>query len=549
MSGAGGSQRGRSTRRPRTRTRPNTLVPRPIHALSLLLALPFVLALGTGCEGDGGGRGLVIRSALTVEGCTPIPALSPFPSGLAVLSEATGLATLVQLQPNAVVVFDLDADPDRPRIVATREIGLDSDGDGVDDAQAIEPLLGFPLYPLPGAIQAVDDALALVSTSNYEQLLFVDPTTGLPVELEIDVPAAIPPERFPLLPAPGTRARRTGLSTLACVFPPDPFLSDGQPIGPDSRCDPTDPGFLTTLTAGSVVAGGRLFVATSNLFRGGRFFPGTLLVFDWIRGPGGGTLRPAVDTPFLHTSGYNPTGLARIVTPGGREHALATISGAIGSGSGASNVLSEAFVDVIDPSIPRIVATIPLGFAGPSFDAPAVDPSARIAWLGASSARQAYAVDLRVLDDDALYVGSGPPVVLDGSTLGFGDARVFTADRPLALPRRTDGRASTDCEGLTDVGVNASGTTLFASDFCDGTLTRIALDLTGNPPVPWPRDRFQTVAQTNAFAPNDAVGEVRAPSRIEARPGIPGVDYTTPDVLVVVGQPDGQLCGVRIESL
>ena len=110
-------------------------------------------------------------------------------------------------------------------------------------------------------------------------------------------------------------------------------------------------------------------------------------------------------------------------------------------------------------------------------------------------------------------------------------------------------RASTACDGFTDVGINASGTILLASDFCDGTLTQFALDLSGDPPVPWPRDRFQAVAQTNPFAPNDAVGERRAPSLVEARPGIPGVDYTTPDVLVVVGQPDGQLCGVRIESL
>jgi hypothetical protein len=515
-----------------------------------LLILLVALAGIAGCEGDGGGSGsgLVIRSSPTVQGCTPIPALSPFPSGLAVLSEATGLAVLAQLQPNALVVFDLDADPDRPRIVATEEIGLDSDGDGQDDAATITPILGFPLYPVPGGIAAVDDTLALLSTSNYEQLLAVDPRSGARVALEIEVPAAIPPERFPLLPTPGNSATRFGLSTLACVFPPDPVDSDGNPIGADARCDAGRPGFLTNLTAGHAVAGGRLFVATSNLIRSGRFLPGTVLVFDWIPGPGGLVVRPAVDTPFLYTSGYNPTGLVRIVTPEGRELVLVVVTGAIGTGSGASNIATEAFVDVIDPSVPRVVATIPLGLAGPAFEAPAVDPGGRIAWLGASSDRQAYAVDLRVLDTPALYAGSGPPVMLDGLTIGFDDARVFTADFPLELPRRTDGRASTACEGLTDVSVDAAGASVLASDFCDGTLTRIAQDLSGAPPPPWPRDRFQVIAQTNAFAPNDAVGEVRAPSRVVARPGVPGVDYTTADVWVVVGQPDGQLCGVRIDS-
>ncbi|MBB84864.1 MAG: hypothetical protein CL931_13735 [Deltaproteobacteria bacterium] len=515
--------------------------------VAALFALP--LAFATACEGDGGGRGLVISTSITADSCTPIPALSPFPSGLTILSEATGLATVIQLQPDAVVVFDLDADPTRPRIVAVEEIGLDSDGDGLDDADTIEPILGFPLYAYPGSIQAVDDTLALVTTSNYEQVLVVDPTTGLPIEVEIEVPAAIPPERFPLLPPPGASARRTGISTLACVFPPDPVLSNGQPLVVEPVCSATDPSFLTTFTSATAVSSGRLFVTTSNLFRSSRFFPGSLLVFDWIRTPGGATVRPSVDAPFLFTSGYNATGLTPFTTSGGRELVLVTVTGAIGTGSGASNVLTDAFVDVIDPAVPRIVATIPLGLAGPSFEVASVDPAGRIAWLGASSARQAYAVDLRPLDDPVLYAGSGPPVILDGLTVGFDDARVFTADFPLELPGRSDGRSSGDCEGFTDVGINSSGTTLFASDFCDGTLTQFALDLSGTPPVPWPRDRFVPTEQSNPFAPNDAVGEVRAPTSIEARPGVPGVDYATADLLVIVGQPDGQLCGVRAESL
>lgn len=511
---------------------------------------PLLAALALGCEGDGsgGGDGLVIRSDLTVEGCTPIPALSPFPSGLDLLSQQSGLATLVQLQPNAIVVFDLDQDPDRPRIVSVAALGLDSDGDGQDDADAIQPILGFPLYPLPGEIQAQDDALALLSTSNYEQVVAVDPVTGALVELEVDVPAAVPEDRYPLLPEPGARARRTGISTLACVVPPEPVDSSGRAIAIDPRCDPDEPAFLTTLTAGKAVAGDRLFVATSNLFRGTRFFPGTVLVYEWDRGPGGLVVRPSVDTPFLFTTGFNPTGLVRVVTPGGRELVLVTVTGAIATGSGSSNVLTEGAIDVIDPSGPRIVATIPLGLAGPSFDAPAVDPGGRTAWLGATSEREVYAVDLRPLDDPALYTQGGAPVILDGLTLGFDDARIFTADHPLELPRRNDGRASGSCEGFTDVTTNSAGTAVFASDFCDGTLTRIELALDGQAPMPYPRDRFQVVAQSNAFAPNDAVGEARAPSLVAARPGIPGVDYTTPDVLVVVGQPDGQLCGVRIES-
>jgi hypothetical protein len=33
-----------------------------------------------------------------------------------------------------------------------------------------------------------------------------------------------------------------------------------------------------------------------------------------------------------------------------------------------------------------------------------------------------------------------------------------------------------------------------------------------------------------------------------ARPGVPGIDYVSADVVALVGQPDGQICGIRIES-
>ncbi|MBY0400710.1 hypothetical protein K2X89_10470, partial [Myxococcota bacterium] len=259
-------------------------------------------------------------------------------------------------------------------------------------------------------------------------------------------------------------------------------------------------------------------------------------------------VRPSTVAPVLFTSGFNPTGLASFRTLGGRELVLVVVTGAIGQGSGPSNILTEAFVDVIDPSIPAIVATIPLGFAGPGFDPPAIDPSGRIAWLGASSSRQLYAIDLRTLDDPRLFEGPPERVVLDGLSLTGLDARIFTGDRPFVLPPRSDGRASSVCEGNTNVTINASGSEAFASDFCDGTITRIGLDLAAASPVPYPAAQFRVLAQRDAFAPNGAVGELGAPIQLLARPGIPGVDYSSPDVLVALAQPDAQLCGVRIES-
>lgn len=517
------------------------LLGRARPALGATIAVP--LALACSGQGDDGG-GLVIRNDPIAANCTP--AAGSFPSGLAVLSEATARATLVQFSPPGLVVYGIDAE--RPVPFSFVNIGTDSDGDGRDDAAAIEPILGFPLAPVMGGIHARSDSLAFVRTTNYEQVLVADPSTGVAVEIGIDVPAAIPPTRFPLLPAPGSAARRTAVSTLACVYPDTTVDSSGAAIGTEPACGPNGPSFLTTFTSGATLAGGRLLVASSNLRSGVRFRPGTVLVYDWQEGPGGITVHPSVDAPLLYTTGFNPTGIVGFRTPGGRELALVTVTGVIGADSGAGNVLSDGAIDVIDPSVPRIAATIPLARAGPSFDAPAIDPSGRVAWLGASSQRQLYAVDLRALDDPALYVGVGPPVILDGATLGFPDARIFDGDHPLELPARGDGRASATCEGFTHVAINAAASEAFATDFCDGTFSRVRFDLAGAPPVPYSRDRFQIAGQSTPFAPNDAIGELRAPGALAVRQGIPGVDFTTPEVLVLAGQPDAQLCALRVET-
>jgi len=498
------------------------------------------------CEGQGGSDGLVVRNDITVENCTPPPTLSAFPAGLALLSESVEGAVLAQSDPNAVVVYDLAGE--RPATRSAHTLGIDSDGDLRDDASTIRPILGFALYPVMGEIQALDDSVALASTSNYEQVLAFDPTTALPIEMGISTPTSLSEIAYPLLPAPGSRAVRTGLSTLACVFPTDAVDSRGSPVAVEPRCGASRPSFLTNLTAGKAKAAGRLFVATSNLTPGNRFMPGTVLVFDWIESAGTIEVQPSEATPILYTSGFNATGLSRFRTVEGRELVLVTITGAIGAGTGPSNVLTESFVDVIDPSVPRIVATIPLGFAGPSFDAPAIDPTGRIAWLGASSSRQLYAVDLRPLDDPRLFEPDQPRLILDGQSIGGLDARIFTADRPFSLPPRSDGRSSAGCEGNTDVVINATGTEVFASDFCDGTITRVQLSLDDEPTIPFPPSRFRVLAQQNSFAPNDVVGELRAPLMLASRSGVPGVDYTSPDVLALVGQPEGQLCAIRIES-
>ena len=262
------------------------------------------------------------------------------------------------------------------------------------------------------------------------------------------------------------------------------------------------------------------------------------------------TEQAAVIAPALFTTGFNPTAATPYVTPSGRELVLVTVTGAIGAGSGPGNLRTAAAIDAIDAESLRVVASIPLGVAGPSFDALAIDPPGRAALLGASSQRHLYAVDLAPLDDPRLYEGSGVPVLLDGLTPGFPDARIFHADRPLELPDRSDGPSPAQCDGLSHVAINGAGTAAFATEHCDGTFTRIFIDLAGSPPVPVPAERFQVFLQENLWAPLTAasIGLDRAPGPLRVRAGAPDFDYEGPDVLLTLGQPRGQLCGVTTNA-
>ena len=517
-------------------------------------AVACAAAWGLACEGSGsGGGGLVVKVEPIDPRCTQV--VGSQPSGLSLVPGVADEALLVQFQPPALVRFDLDLFP--PRSLGHVSIPPDSDGDGVEDSVRSQQLGFFPLAPVMGAVTAVHARLALIASSNYEEVIFADPSVPAlrtaTVENPDDAPAFLPAD-YPFLPPGGTSAPRTAVSTRTCVYPGVNATDSGSnTIAKDTRCDAAEPvSYLSNLTAGTAVAAGRLFAATSNLRSSGlaRFYPGTVLVYELEESGDALSVRPHPTRPLLFTTSFNPTGVVRYVTRSGRELVLVTNTGAIGAGTGAGNVRTAASLDAIDAASLRIVASIPLGFAGPSFDALAIDPSARVGILGASSRRELYAVDLAPLDDARLYEGDGPPLLLDGLTPGFPDARIFDADQPLVLPDRADGAPPAQCEGFTHVAWRADGAELYATDYCDGTLARVRVDLSGPPLVPVPRTRFQPSALDPAFdaLTDSSLGLLRGPSRLRVRTGVPGEDYAGPDVFVAVSLPDAQLCALRIAS-
>src|SRR4030095_8900463 len=154
------------------------------------------------------------------------------PPGLAPPSGGAALAALVQVDPPGLALYQLNAE--RPVLLASRNFGTDSDGDGVNDKAGSTFLCPAPINgvrPVPGAIQALGDHLALTSTSNYEQVLAYDPSTATPVGVTVEVPSPVPGGPYPMLPVPGSFAVRTGISAFACMAPDplDAFDSTGIP--------------------------------------------------------------------------------------------------------------------------------------------------------------------------------------------------------------------------------------------------------------------------------------------------------------------------------
>lgn len=538
-------------------------------ARSLLLFTTLLLG-ALACEGQGSGGDAAVVQLASAAGCASVG--GEFPSGLDFTLDGSGHLLVMQHQPPTLRRFSIDGEapiertpdpaPQLPTVAADciatapgdpPAMGIDSDGDGVaDGCRSLEAGICFTAGCVPnvGAVVNITKALALVSSSTYESLLFYDPASSTLRALLVANPVAtgdFDPADHLLLPPGGTTALRTALSTRACVYAPGATRSDGGAIGSHRLCAPGRPSYLSRFTNHMLVAGDRLLVTTANLLSAGRFFPGTVLVYDWDDSASPITLSPHAERSVLFTSHFNPTGLTFHRNALGHPLALVTMTGPIDS---AGRTLGEGGVDVIDLDTLRVVATIPLGAGAPGFGPLAIDVTGRVGLVGSATQRNLYAVDLAALDDAALYaMPDGPPIRLDGSSAGFPDARIFHAGQPLRLPERPDGPPIDDVPTLTYVDLDESGRWAYATDWSHGTLTLVEIDLDGAGPVPLSRAHFFTRDSLYVTAPKSAssLGDGSSPSQVRVRPGRPGVDFDGSDVFYLVNEPDGELCGTLVD--
>jgi hypothetical protein len=520
----------------------------------LLAACAVAVACeGAGGSGDGG------RVAVTVESAPGCQALGPsaFPPGLELLPDDPGLGVGLNFAPPGVVPLDLTGEAPRLRAgVPILGIPDDSDGDGVPEGTG-----GIPDSPKLDGVHVGDPELAaaglgLLTASGYEEVIVFEPARGALARLEIEVDGGFAPEDFRRLPAPGTSAERTAISSDACIKPAAPIASNGDDyaagVDPAFFCDPAVAGsFYAKFTSGAAVAAGRLFVSVSNLGDGGgtpfaRYLPGAVLVFDVDLLAATPWASPNPSTPFIETFAYNPTHLTRLEA-GGRELVLVTASGALGiveddPGTPAIEAgtisLSPAAIEVIDPETLEIVAGTPLTpDAALAFDRIALHPSGRVAAIGSAGRRSVYLLDLAGAEDlptTEAQFEELPPLL------------------ELGVPPLPSGPPPATCSGFTGgVAFNDAGDLLYVTERCDGTLTRFAVDLPADPNAALDVADFPLLSSQPLVASlsPDTFGEVRDPGVVRVRPGRPGVDFRGPDLFFLASQPDGQSCAKRQESL
>ena len=538
--------------------------------LVLLIAIAGLPLLGSKCgEGDGSGGSAPTRIIKATE-CAPI--VGQFPPGFDWLPGDLGHAIAVQDAPPAALFFDMN--DDRPELLAQGTLGIippDSDDDGfADEDQRLCASDMIGEITVLGEPLGVSEQLGFVAASGYEQVMFFRAPNGDLTSFDVTNPpdsasGSYYGEDYPYLPADSDE--RTAITTKACIYLTGGAVttSIGDAVGQHPCCDRrTDvPSFFTAFTAGLSLAADHLYVATSNLDLPnnflGRYFPGTVLVYDFDIRSDPPAIQPNVDTPVLFTTGFNPTGVSRYTTTIGRELVFVTNSGAVGPGIGQANILTESFIDVIDAASRRLVATVPMGDAGLSFDGLTIDPAQRVGMIGSWTLRVLYAIDLRVFEDETLYFQSDV-VWLDGSDPDFPDARIFDADNPFTIPDREDGPHPILCEGWTFVAINEAGESAYVLERCDGTITQVNLldpimscgaavgTDTCCDQIPLPGSCFSLGTVQNLTEPFDTVTGDHGPSQIRVRPGEPGIDYTGPDLFYTVDLPDGQLCSLRVDS-
>ena len=538
--------------------------------VSLASCALLVAGLGGKCgggDGSGGDPSRVTFRSFDVR-CTALPDPFGFPPGWDFVPGVPGRALAAVFAPPTLVPLDVQSVPfQSPDDAEPFLLPGDADGDGRPE----------PFQAIDGVFGIAPD-LALVTSSGFEAVLFVDPRGGLRT-VELETPLGLPPGALRGWPEPGPEnaAQRTGLQNFTCIAPPPGALDSrgdllADVLDPKRDCREGVPSFRSNFTAGAALMNGRLFAAVSNL--GGdrstdhtQYLPGAVTVYDVDFSLDPPRVSPTLATPdgesfILSTAvaehrSFNATHTTAYTTPSGRPFVLVSHTGAIGIPlddpdtdviEGGATRITDGSIDVIDAVRLRLVASFPLRDANPALNGPAIDPSGRVAMIGDITSRNLYAVDLAALED---LPRAGEPGADEVQLLSHAVIFDRTPGRSFELPHLRGGAPVATCPGsVLGLDFSHDGRSAYAIDACDGSLATLDVDLSGDPALPVSGTRFslREIVALTAPVREDTVGLSRQPVELKVRPGEPGVDFSGPDVFFLISEPEGQLCGLHVGS-
>ena len=165
----------------------------------------------------------------------------------------------------------------------------------------------------------------------------------------------------------------------------------------------------TSYPASAAVADSKLYITTSNYINPltpALAAPGTVLVFDILDS------EPFIKArTFIPTTDYNPTG----ITPLPDGTLAVTNSGVSDLIDAHSEPKTNASLDIIAPAKNQIVANIPLGTVGLSFQEMAVTKDGVRGFIGSISYGEMYEIDLA---NRAVIHDHSSPVTITGNVVG-----------------------------------------------------------------------------------------------------------------------------------
>ncbi len=276
------------------------------------------------------------------------------------------------------------------------------------------------------------------------------------------------------------------------------------PVTKRARSDGSIVTQLTPDYPSSVAASGdRLFVSTSNYVNPvspAVANPGTVLVFEVLESA------PYLKfTTSILTTGFVPTGITKI----SEEKIAVTNSGVSDLINAHAEPKTNSSIDIIDAKNLSITKNISLGKVGLSFQEMAVTRDGKRAFIGSTSYGELYEIDLEA---GVAIRSRENPIVISGSGIGsdYLTAQAISHDDKYVFV------ASFENSAIYPVDISTETAVALPAHFSDEPFViGFPAGVTGENPT----------------------GENTGAGPLAVRHGIPGTDFTSPDIFATTGYP------------